>query len=376
MIALARKTLVYEWRRFLPVVLAIGFSGVLLTVQAALVLGIFGNASLYVSQSSGDLWVGYPGTQSVNFGRAVSPDIPMRLRLDPEARRVEAYEWVDGDWTSERTGASVSIYLSGIATHPDALMFSRLLPAPLRQALREPGAVVVDPADMATLGVDAGARAWINGQAVRVVGQLPGLRGLGGVNVLSSLDTARAVANRTATGATYYVAKLREGANAEQVRARLAHLPASLGPSEVWTAQEFAWRSQQYWLLDTGAGVAVVFMTAIVCLVGAIITGQSLKSAIAGSSREYATLNALGVGRGAMVRVVLEQAAMLGGVGAGLAAVVSAALLVTARMQQVPVAMNLPVAIACALVVAALVLLSSVSAVRQQLRIEPALLLR
>ena len=38
MIALARKTLVYEWRRFVPVVLAVGFSGLMLVVQAALVL--------------------------------------------------------------------------------------------------------------------------------------------------------------------------------------------------------------------------------------------------------------------------------------------------------------------------------------------------
>ena len=65
MIALARKTLIYEWRRFVPSVFAVGFSGVLLAMQAALVLGIFGSAAIYVTASSADLWVGYPGTQSV-----------------------------------------------------------------------------------------------------------------------------------------------------------------------------------------------------------------------------------------------------------------------------------------------------------------------
>lgn len=40
MIALARKTLIHEWRRFVPSVFAVGFSGVLLAMQAALVLGI------------------------------------------------------------------------------------------------------------------------------------------------------------------------------------------------------------------------------------------------------------------------------------------------------------------------------------------------
>ena len=75
MIALARKTLVHEWRRFIPSVFAVGFSGVLLAMQAALVLGIFGSAALYVTASSADLWIGYPGTQSVNFGRTIGRDV-------------------------------------------------------------------------------------------------------------------------------------------------------------------------------------------------------------------------------------------------------------------------------------------------------------
>ncbi|WP_319016817.1 hypothetical protein [Diaphorobacter aerolatus] len=73
MIALARKTLAYEWRRFVPSVFAVGFAGVLLVMQAALVLGIFSTAAIYVSATSADLWVGYPGTQSVNFGRNIGP---------------------------------------------------------------------------------------------------------------------------------------------------------------------------------------------------------------------------------------------------------------------------------------------------------------
>ncbi|MGH8079498.1 MAG: ABC transporter permease, partial [Lysobacter sp.] len=58
MTSLARQTLLFEWRRFLPAVLAIGFSSLLLLLQAALVLGIFGSASVYVSGSSADLWMG------------------------------------------------------------------------------------------------------------------------------------------------------------------------------------------------------------------------------------------------------------------------------------------------------------------------------
>ena len=74
MVALARKTLVYEWRRFLPAMVAIAFASLLLLLQASLVLGIFGSSSVYVSGSDADLWLGYPGTQSVDQGRAINPD--------------------------------------------------------------------------------------------------------------------------------------------------------------------------------------------------------------------------------------------------------------------------------------------------------------
>ena len=41
---------------------------------------------------------------------------------------------------------------------------------------------------------------------------------------------------------------------------------------------------------------------------GAVVTSQSLKTVVTGSAREYAVLNALGVSRSALGRVVVEQA--------------------------------------------------------------------
>lgn len=378
MIALARKTLVYEWRRFVPAVLAVGFSGLLLAVQAALVLGIFGSAALYVTASSADLWAGYPGTQSVNFGRAVDPGVEMRLRLDPAVTAVEPYIWVDGEWSAGSTSSgSVSVYLSGISTRPDAMLFAKVLPADLRERLREPGAVIVDPVDLDTLAVSVGGRAWINSHAVHVVAVVPGLRGLGGVNVLASLDTAKVLGGSdSGAGATYYVARTAGADNAGAVRARLMASKGGVGPVEFWTAPEFAQRSQWYWLLDTGAGVAVLFMAMIVCLVGAVITSQSLASVVANSAREYAMLNALGASRWALGRVVVEQSFWIGGLGLVLALLASAALLAIAAANHVPVAMTPLVALGCLALVACLVLCSGLVAVRGLMRADPTLLLR
>ena len=377
MIALARKTLIYEWRRFVPVVLAVGFSGLLLFAQAALVLGIFGTAAIYVKASSADLWVGYPGTQSVNFGQSIDPDVAMRLRMDPDVTEVEAYEWVDGDWRAQASNSgSISVYLSGVSVRDGAMMFDQLLSAEMRARLREPGAVIVDESDLQTLGLNRDvSRAWINGTPVHVVGLLRGLRGLGGVNVLASVDTAREIrGDHDARGSTYYVAHTRVAP--EQVQARLNDGTSAFGPFEVWTADQFASRSQRYWLLDTGAGMAVLFMALIVCLVGAVITNQSFAAVVGGSAREYATLNALGASRAALARVVIEQSCMVGGMGMMLAAVISSVLLGLAAFYHVPVAMTPVVALACVVLVGLMSLLSSVMAVRALWRTDPSLLLR
>ncbi|GKS92096.1 ABC transporter permease [Acidovorax sp. SUPP2539] len=378
MIPLARKTLVHEWRRFVPAVFAVGFSGLLLMVQAALVLGIFGSAAVYVRASTADLWAGYPGTQSVNFGRAIGRDVESRMRMDPAVTAVEPYLWVDGDWRRAQAGAGgISVYVSGIRSAPDGMLFARLIAPWQRDALREPGAVIVDRADLDTLGVRVGQTAWINSHPVRVAAAVDGLRGLGGVNVLASLDTAREIAGAEAgSGSTYVVARTRSPADAAAAQARLSQGDPGFGPFEVWTARQFSRRSQLYWMFDTGAGVAVLFMVIVVCLVGTVVTSQSLMGVVAGTAREYAVLNALGASRGALGRLVIEQACWIGGLGLLVAGATSAALLGVAAAYGVPVAMTPRVAAACAVLVGIVALFSGFFAIRGLLRADPALLLR
>jgi putative ABC transport system permease protein len=377
MVALARKTLVYEWRRFLPAILAVGFASLLQLLQAALVLGIFGSASVYITRSSADLWAGYPGTQSVNLGRPISEDVAMRLRMDPDVVKVEPFRWVDADWRGSRDTGGVSVFVSGIDARPDGMMFSRVLPLALRARLNEPGAVIVDEADLDSLGVDVGDSAAINGQRVRVVGVSRGLRALGGVNIVASLETARVldVAPDDAGMMTYFIAKVRPGVRPRMVAKRLNGSNA-FGPYTVWTAKAFARESSLYWMFDTGAGAGVLFLAGIVFLVGSVITSQTLIAAVIGSIREYATLNALGVGRGSLRKVVLEQAFWVGALGLVCSIVIGFILLAIARNRSVPMELNPLITIVCLALSMALAIVSGLAAVRTLRRADPASLLR
>ncbi len=379
MTSLARQTLRYEWRRFLPAVLAIGFSSLLLLLQAALVLGIFGSASVYVSGSSADLWLGYPGTQSVDQGRPVDPNLQSLLLMQPQVAKVEPFYWLDADWRgpAKDTGG-VSVYVSGIDIGRDGLMFSRALSPQLRQRLALPDSVIVDRAELDKLGVGIGERAHLNGHPVRVVGASSGLRALGGVNVVASLETARHLQGGGGNAAwpAYFVARLHDPAQAPQVIAQLRAGAAGFGRFEAWTAPDFARQAVLFWMFDTGAGAGVLFLAAVVLLVGAVITSQALVAAVNGSVREYATLNALGIGMRSLRWVVLEQALWVGAIGVAVATVAGLALIALARARDVPVLFNLQVTAICMLVVMVLASLSGLSALRGLRRADPAVLLR
>ncbi len=379
MVALARKTLRYEWRRFLPAMVAIAFASLLLLLQAALVLGIFSSASVYVTGSSADLWMGYPDTQSVDQGRPIDPNSVALLQMAPEVVQVEPFLWFDGDWRGPRPTGGVTVLVSGIDPRPDGLMFSRVLAPNLRRALQVPDAVIVDRAELDKLGVTIGATAYINGQPVHVVGVGSGLRALGGVNILTSLDTARRldVDNTRGDRPTYLVARLRDPARADAVAARINRLNArGFGPHEVWSANAFARRSTLFWLFDTGAGAGVLFLAGVVLLVGAAITSQTLVAAVFGSIREYATLNALGVGLGALRWVVLEQACWVGTAGLVAASFGSALLFVIAKANDVPVAFDFRLWLVCMVAVMVLAVVSGLLSLRTLRRADPAELLR
>ncbi|MDE1893188.1 MAG: ABC transporter permease [Pseudomonadota bacterium] len=376
MVALARKTLVYEWRRFLPAILAVGFAGLLQLLQLALVLGIFGSTSLYITGSSADVWVGYPGTQSVGSGRSIDPNVEARILMDPAVQRVEPYIWVDGDWRGAKETGGVSVFVSGIDPSPNGLMFSKALSPALRARLTQPDAIVVDRSAVDQLGIGIGQTATINGHQVQVVGISSGLRALGGVNVLCSLDTARRLdTDSEDNGPTYLVARIRHPNHANAVALRLRG-DRSFGPYTAWSARDFARRSVLYWLFDTGAGAGVLFLAGIVFLVGAVITSQTLIAAVNGSVREYATLNALGVGVAALRKVVLEQAFWVGALGLLGASVLGVVLLALARSQDVPVVLNVPAALSCIILVMGLAAVSGLAAMRSLHRVDPATLLR
>ena len=373
--SIALNTLTYEWRRFAPAVIAVGFSGLLVLLQAAVILGIFSLSSLYVTRSSADLWVGFPGVQSIDLGRPIAGTAELFLRMDPHVKRVEPFVWGSGEWRTGSRGM-VNVYIVGIDTHPDAMVLADALSPEQRRLLLQPDVVLADTADFRKLGVKVGDVVEINGRQVKVVGSTRGLRGLGGVNVITSLANARRLDPNAGPGddVAYFVAQVDDPRRAAAVADELNAVGKRRG-FEAMTAKRFADRTTRYWLAESGAGVAFVFGSVVAILVAVVITSQTLAAAVAASLKDYAALRALGFSMGALRSIVLGQTLWIGVAGVGVAALLTVGLIGLAGSQAVPIVLSPAMMATAAVLVILVALLSGVFALRRVAQADPASLL-
>jgi putative ABC transport system permease protein len=322
MVSLARSSLIYEWRRYTAAVFAITFAGLLVIVQLALLIGLFGTVSVAIDQSDADLWIGYPKTQSVDLGRNLAASSAVQAWMHPSVIRVERLAYTMGD-LRRSDGSAVSVFVYGIDTDPQGLAFGRILTPAQRLLLDEPDAVIIDAADQVKLGAELGALVEINGKRARIGGILEGIRGVGTVTVLASPVTLRRFAPGMAETTTFQLVKLRPAVDAGVVANVIADMSA-IRRYDVWTAEDFSTRSQLYWLLESGVGIGTGFASLLALLVGMVITSQTLSGAILASLKEFAALRALGVSNASLRNVVLEQSFWLGVIGLTLTGVLTA----------------------------------------------------
>lgn len=373
-VSLARASLRHEWRRYLAAVLAVTFAGLLVVVQLALLLGLFSSVSTPITNSSADLWIGYRNTQSVDMGRPIPTVSDADAWIHPDVVRVERYLTTYGDLRRE-DGVAVSVILHAIDTAPDGLGFAGLLSPEQRALLDEPGGIIIAEADMNKLGARVGSVMEINNRRVTVVGVTEGMRAIGSATVVCSLATARTLLPEQRGDVTFYLVGLRPGADSKAVALALE----DKGPIKrysVWEANAFSIQSELYWLLESGAGVGTAFASLLALVVGVVITNQTLSGAIQASSKEYAALRALGVSRGALNRVVLEQSFWIGTVGLSFTAVLCALTGGVATAGGVAMVFPLWLTLSVAILIYLIALISGLMSLKPLMNTDPATLLR
>jgi len=325
----------HERQRFLPGVLAVAFSDLLIVLQCGLLLGLFSVTSIPVDQSAADIWVCAPRVLGVDLGRPIPDRFMARLASEEGVEHPEAYIQGFTYWTKSEGGAQLCMIV-GARLGDDALGLTHVLPRGVRESLSEPGTVVIDRSDMERLGIEkVGDSGEIFGKRVRVVGLVEGLPSFAGPYVFCSVRTARPLLHMTSDETTYLLARCRDPKQAEDIVLRLRQYE----DMTVYTRDDFSLRTRMHWLTTTKAGIALGYTAVLGLLVGAVVTSQTLYSATASSFKEYATLEALGIPRWRIGLLIVIQAFWIGVSGVVLAFPCIMGLAEVARLMDVHVMM-------------------------------------
>jgi putative ABC transport system permease protein len=374
--AYALQTLWHERSRYLPGVLAVTFSAVLIALQCGLLLGLFKITSIPIDNTNADLWIGSTAVPSVDQGNPIPSSYITRIAGVPGVQMPEQYIANYARFTKP-TGGTDLCFLLGSVLDDGALGAASMLTREQRAALTLPNAIIIDETNVQGFGLDKGAgKPKINGKEVLVVGTVKGLKSLAAPWVFCSLHTARYLMGLMLPPdhVTYLLARCDSPERAKEVAQELRKQYG--GDMMARTANEFSTDSRLYWLLRTKAGVAIGFAALLGLFVGAVITAQTLYSATIANAKEFAILLALGIPRWHISMMVLIQSFWVGVMGLAVAIPFCASLWYLARQFNTEVDFRWEVVVGTAVVTLGMATIAGIFAQRSVRQIEPMSLLR
>jgi putative ABC transport system permease protein len=368
------------WRdrgRFIPAIVAVAFSCVLITVQCGLVSGMLESGSFPIDNAAADIWITTPDTTGLEEGVPIPESWLLRLAAQPEVAQTEELFMGLGIWRKPGVGSSEVCCITGMRAERDSIGLLRQVSEDQRLRLTEPGSILVDDWDRHILSLQhqSGEFGDINGVPAHVVGTVRSTQGPTISYLYCSTETARELVptiRRRPEMISYGLARCRRPEEVAPVVQRLRRLYPEMG---VYSRGEFSRHVRFFWLIRTKAGAVMICTVVLSLLIGLVITGQTLYSAVRASRTELAMLDALGIPRWRLQRLVLAQALWVGVAGVILAQPVNFAATWAALPLHTKILVEPAAALSTALLTLVMAILAGLFALRSLDEVDPAILL-
>lgn len=306
---LAWRNLLHDRTRLGVTVAGIAFAVFLMIFEGSLLAGFLHASSEVVEATDADLWITARNVPAFDFPASIPARFETLVLGVAGVHRIDRMAVGFGQWLrpdGSRQGVIV------IGSDPGV---GPLLPRPgdAGTGSTRTEAVVVDESDLDLLGLaSASARVEIEGRRARVARTTDGFASfLGSPYVFTTYADAHEYLGLGPEQTTYLLCRVAPGHDVEAVRDALR---ARLPEADVWTRQAFSAHCRAYWILQTGAGGAILTAGLLGFVVGVVIVSQTIYATTMENLEEYATLRAMGAPRRFLGGIVLIQA-LLGGAG-------------------------------------------------------------
>jgi putative ABC transport system permease protein len=376
--SLALSTVIYEWRRYLAAVVALAFSGLLILAQVGMFVGMGKAFTATIDRSRADLFVLPAKAESLlNTGGMPRRVMPL-VYLDPEVVEIADMDDDGGLFSNLDKGAQKKrnyVNITSVDTERDALDLPTDFSEATRLALSEPYAVAIDQSALGTLGVKLGDTAALDGHAVKVAAVLTNYQNILNQTVVVSRQTLRLMGKaRPANRIGPMMLRIRDANQANAVRDQLNIIGKD--QFRAWTKPELSAANDASFIKLSFISIVLGFSVFLGFGIGVGITSQTLRGAVLGNIKEFASLRALGVSMGSLRVIVVELSFWVGVAGLALTAVLVTGVSMLAGAGGVPMSFPLPALLGVGTLLLVIAMFSGILAMGVLKKSQPADLLR
>ena len=346
MVSIARKNLFEDIPRFLVAQAGIMFAVSLVTFQTGVFNGVIRSTTTLVENSRADIWLASDKMVQLELTQPLLFDYAVRARKVDGVKRAEALLQGSARWNSANGKLNV-VKVYGFP--PNGRLF---VPGDIARSdvksLRKPYTAIVDRSNLKSLKVTKiGDTAQIGSLPVQVVGVTQDTQSVVSSSfIFTSLETANAYTNASVTTnvnctwvneelqcrnvyqkdanakknqsaneppaklslnspISYVLIQAEPGQNIQQLKKRLE---ATFPETRAYTTVELSEKIRVFWQSSTGIGFILGLGASVGVVVGVVIVGQILYSAVADHLKEFGTLKAMGASNRVIYGVIIEQA--------------------------------------------------------------------
>ncbi len=376
--SLALSTVIYEWRRYLAAVVALAFSGLLILAQVGMFVGIGKAFTATIDRSRADIFVLSPKSTDLFSSTGMPRRLKPLVYLDPDVVEVTDMAQNGGLFSNLNKGGEKKrtyVNVSAVDVAPNALGLPTDFDDAMRQAISEPYTVAIDKSALGALGVKLGDTAALGGHSVKVAVVLTNYPNLVQPTVMVSRQTLQLMGMaRPANRVGPMMVRIRDPKNAETVRDHLNVIGKD--QFHAWTKAELSAANDAGFIKQQFIGIILGFSVILGFGIGVGITSQTLRGAVLGNIKEFASLRALGVSMGSLRAIVMELSFWVGVAGLVLTGVLVTGVAALAGSGGVPMSFPPFALISVSILLLAIAVLSGFLAMGVLKKSQPADLLR
>ena len=209
---------------------------------------------------------------------------------------------------------------------------------------------------------------------MRVAGVVRGARSfIQSPYIFTSYKNAVSLSRLSKGNTVYVLVRVASGYSVQDVKRRIQE---TVNDVDVYTSRELSKKTEDYWMVNTGTGVALLAVALMGVVIGTVIVANTIYTSTTEHIKEFGTLKAIGASNWDLYKIIIEQALINSVIGFAVGMAVSYLVIQLMKRGHLPILLSPPVLAGIFVLTVMMCLRSSVLSISKVTRIDPALVFK